>query len=185
MTRTHASKPIPAAAPASGAPAAHACSCAPLERRAFLRDAGILLASAVAALGGTPGRAAALSVKFGRALARHGSELTYPIPAEDGAQIDHANEVIVVRYQQKAYAFNLACPHQNTALHWQPEDNQFQCPKHHSRYQPDGVFVSGRATRGMDRFALRRDAGNLVVDISKFYKQDANPAEWAAAMVTL
>ncbi|HXY19021.1 MAG TPA: Rieske (2Fe-2S) protein [Gemmatimonadales bacterium] len=122
---------------------------------------------------------------FARALARHGSELTYPVPAEDGAQIDHANEVIVVRWQQKAYAFNLACPHQNTALHWQPEDAQFQCPKHHSRYQPDGVFVSGRATRGMDRFALRRDGTNLIVDVSKFFQQDKNPAEWAAAVVSL
>ena len=185
MTRARSSKSTPAPAPAA-VPAAAACpGCSLMERRAFLRDAGIVLASVVAALGGAPGRAAALSVKFGRALARHGSELTYPIPAEDGAQIDHTNEVIVVRYQQKAYAFNLACPHQNTALRWQPEDGQFQCPKHHSRYQPDGVFVSGRATRGMDRFALRRDGGNLIVDVSKFFKQDANPAEWAAAVVAL
>jgi len=177
MTRHRTSNP---------GPAAPACTeCALVERRAFLRDGTALLAGIVAALGGTPGRAAALSVKFGRALARHGSELTYPIPAEDGAQIDHANEVIVVRWQQKAYAFNLACPHQNTALHWQPEDGQFQCPKHHSRYQPDGVFVSGRATRGMDRFAVRRDGTNLIVDVSKFFQQDKNPAEWAAAVVTL
>lgn len=183
MTRARSSKPAPAPAPA---PAVAACpGCALLERRAFLRDAGIVLASIVAALGGAPGRAAALSVKFGRALARDGSELTYPIPAEDGAQIDHANEVIVVRYQQKAYSFNLACPHQNTALRWQPEDGQFQCPKHHSRYQPDGVFVSGRATRGMDRFALRRDGGNLIVDVSKFFQQDKNPEEWTAAVVAL
>jgi nitrite reductase/ring-hydroxylating ferredoxin subunit len=177
MTRARSSNAVP------GAPA---CTDCPLvERRTFLREATVLLAGIVASLGGTPGRAAALSVTFGRALARHGSELTYPVPAEDGAQIDHANEVIVVRWQQKAYAFNLACPHQNTALRWQPEDQQFQCPKHHSRYQPDGVFVSGRATRSMDRFALRHDGGNLVVDVSKFYQQDKNPADWVAAVVTL
>lgn len=167
-------------------PASSRCpGCEQMERRAFLRDAGILLASAVAALGAAPGSAAALRVTFGRALARFGSELTYPVPAEDGAQIDHANEVIVVRWLQKAYAFNLACPHQHTALRWQPEDAQFQCPKHHSRYQPDGEFVSGRATRGMDRFAVRRDGTNLIVDVSQFFQQDKNPAQWAAAVVAL
>ena len=168
--------------PESATPCA---GCTPVERREFLKDGALILAGIVASLGGLPSRAAALGVRVAGPLARTGQDVTYPIPAADGAQIDRGNDVILVRFQQKVYAFNLSCPHQNTALHWQPEDNQFQCPKHHSRYQPDGVFVSGRATRGMDRFALRRDAGNLVVDISKFYKQDANPAEWAAAMVTL
>jgi Rieske Fe-S protein len=159
--------------------------CPLVERRAFLRDAAAIVAGVVAALGVAPGRAAALSVKAGRALARSGDELTYPIPAEDGAQIDHDNQVIVVRYQQKAYAFNLACPHQNTALRWESEDVQFQCPRHHSRYRPDGMFISGRATRGMDRFGLRRDGANLVVNVAKFFKQDQDPAGWDAAVVTL
>jgi hypothetical protein len=76
--------------------------CALVERREFLREAGIALAGVVAALGGSPGRAAALSVMFVQALGRTGGDLTYPIPADDGAQIDHDNQVIVVRYQQKA-----------------------------------------------------------------------------------
>ena len=58
-----------------------------------------------------------------------------------------------MRFQGVVYAFNLSCPHQNTALKWQPDDQRFQCPKHKSRYQPDGTFISGRATRGMDRLA--------------------------------
>ncbi len=163
-----------------------ACADCPLvERRAFLRDGAALLAGIVASLGGAPGRAAALTVRYGRAIAEQGQLLTYPVPADDGAQIDKANQVIVVRWQQKAYAFNLACPHQNTALRWQPEDAQFQCPKHHSRYQPDGVFISGRATRSMDRFGLRLSGGGLVVDVAQFFRQDKNPAAWAAAVVTL
>jgi nitrite reductase/ring-hydroxylating ferredoxin subunit len=166
--------------------ARRACEgCDLVERRAFLQDAGVVLAGLVAALGGSPARAAALSVAFVRSLGRAGDELTYPIPAEDGAQIDHDNQVIVVRYQQRAYAFNLACPHQNTALRWQSEDGQFQCPRHHSRYRPDGVFVSGRATRGMDRFAVRKDGGNLVVNVSQLYRQDHDGPAWDAAFVTL
>ncbi len=163
-----------------------ACAgCDPEGRRAFLRDAGALVAGIVVSLGATPARAAALGVTFGRAVARRDQELTYPVPAADGAVIDKDNQVIVVRWQQKAYAFNLACPHQNTALRWQPEDQQFQCPKHHSRYQPDGVFISGRATRSMDRFALRLNAGNLIVDVAQFYRQDKDAAAWAAAVVAL
>jgi Rieske Fe-S protein len=119
------------------------------------------------------------------ALSRARSLITYPLPAADGAEIDHDNDVILVRWQGKACAFNLSCPHQNTALHWQPEDEIFQCPKHHSRHQPWGEFISGRATRGMDRLGIRRDGANLVVDVDQFIRQDRDPALWDAAFVTL
>ncbi len=146
------------------------CDRCPLAgRREFLRDAFLGL----------------LGVRFGSALWSHGEEHTYPVPAADGAMIDKQNQVILVRYQQKAYAFNLSCPHQNTALRWYPEDGQFQCPKHHSRYRPDGVFISGRATRSMDRLGIRRDGATIVVDVDQFYRQDKNPAEWAAAVLAL
>ena len=163
-----------------------ACEGCPLiERRAFLRGAGAVLAGILATLGATPASAEAWTVRYLRALATVGDEHTYPIPAEDGATIDHDAQVIVVRYQKKAYGFNLSCPHQNTALKWHPEDTQFQCPKHHSRYRPDGVFVSGRATRGMDRFGVRHDGGNIVVNTEKFFRQDQNPADWNAAFIEL
>lgn len=153
------------------------CSDCPLQaRREFLQDVGMLLASAMVA---------PLPIHFGHALAATGDERTYPIPDSDGATIDRENEVIVVRFDQKAYAFNLSCPHQHTALRWHPEDVQFQCPKHHSRYRPDGVFISGRATRGMDRFALRREGGNLVVDLDQLFRQDRDAAAWGAAVVSL
>ena len=52
-------------------------------------------------------------------------------------------------------------------------------------YQPDGVFISDRATRNMDRFAVRRDAGTIVVDVDKVFKSDQDAAGWAAAVVAL
>ena len=168
--------------PETAAPCA-ACSLVP--RRDFLRDGAAAAAAILVSLGAAPLGAAALPVRAGRALARRGQELTYPVPAEDGVQVDRDNQVIVVRSQQKAYAFNLAGPHQNTALRWQPEDRQFQCPKHHSRYQPDGVFVSGRATRSMDRFAVRLNGASLVVDVDRMCRQDRDAAAWAAAVVAL
>lgn len=160
-------------------------ACTLVERRSFLRNTTLAVAGIFAGLGIPASSASALTWRLMRPLASRDEEHTYPIPVADGASIDKDNQVIVVRWQQKAYAFNLSCPHQNTALHWQPDDQQFQCPKHHSHYQPDGVFISGRATRGMDRFGLRRDGDKMVVDVDKFYRQDENAAEWTAAFLAL
>jgi Rieske Fe-S protein len=100
-------------------------------------------------------------------------------------QIDRDNQVILVRWQNTVYAFNLSCPHQNTALRWDEADARFQCPKHHSKYQPDGTFISGRATRNMDRLSVRRDADTIVVDVDAMYKSNEDQAAWAAAIVRL
>ena len=139
----------------------------------------------MATLGLSPAEARAVSVRFGGALWSRDEEHAYPIPAGDGATIDKENQIILVRFTEKVYAFNLSCPHQNTALHWLAEEGRFQCPKHKSRYQPDGVFISGRATRNMDRFAVRRDGDTIVVDVDKMFRSDRNAAEWAAAVVAL
>jgi nitrite reductase/ring-hydroxylating ferredoxin subunit len=165
------------------------CSDCPLpgliDRRDFLDRATVAVAGALVALGVAPARAGALSVRFGRAIWSTGEEHAYPIPAADGATIDKDNQVILVRFEQKAYAFNLSCPHQNTALKWLRDEGRFQCPKHKSRYQPDGVFISGRATRNMDRLAVRREGDTIVVDVDKLYRSDQNAADWAAAVVAL
>ena len=161
----------------------HDCPLA--DRRDFLRHALGVVAGAFATLGVGPAQAVALGVRFARGVRVGAEEHSYPVPTADGATIDKENEIILVRFEQKVYAFNLSCPHQNTALRWNPDEGQFQCPKHHSRYRPDGVFVSGRATRSMDRLGLRRDGANVSVDADKFYRQDKNPAEWAAAVLAL
>jgi Rieske Fe-S protein len=127
----------------------------------------------------------ALPVAFGSSIGAAGSEHRYPIPASDGVTIDRKAQVIVVRYQEHLYAFNLACPHENTALKWLPKDGRFQCPKHESRYQPSGQFIDGRATRNMDRLGVRVDGSMLVVDVNKFYRSDKDPAGWSAAAVAL
>ena len=107
------------------------------------------------------------------------------MPAADGVTIDRDTQVIVVRFQQQAYVFNLACPHENTALRWRQQDGRFQCPRHESKYKPDGTFVEGRATRNMDRFALKRAGDSLVVDLNRLFRSDQQPQDWAAATVKL
>lgn len=156
-----------------------------VHRRAFLQDVLGRAAGILVALGAAAAEAKALPIQFTSALAVSGDEHAYAVPAADGAVIDREESVIIMRWQGMAYAFSLACPHQNTALKWEPENARFQCPKHHSKYRPDGSFIEGRATRGMDRFAIRRDGDKLLVDLDKLYRQTEDAAEWKAAVVQL
>jgi nitrite reductase/ring-hydroxylating ferredoxin subunit len=159
------------------------CPIAPVStRRDFLRDAAIGVAGIVASLG-IARSAAALPVSMIEALARNANGISYPIPAADGVQIDKDNEVILVRWQNDVYAFNLSCPHQRTALRWNDSVKEFQCPKHKSKYTPSGSFISGRATRGMDRFAIQRQGANVSVDVEQMYEEDENETQWKAAFV--
>ena len=107
--------------------------------------------------------------------------LTYPVPAGDGVSIDKKEQMIVVRFQQKVYVFPLACPHENTALRWRQGDLRFQCPRHDSKYKPDGTFMAGRATRNMDRYGVSRTGASVVVDLTTLYQSDTQAALWAAA----
>lgn len=166
----------------------HPCdACARPDRRSFLLNATLAISGIALGLGAAPREAAAwpLSLIEGRRNADGPDTYTYPIPAADGAQIDKTNEIILVRYQGEVYSFNLACPHRRVALEWSADQNIFECPKHHSKYTPDGTFISGRATRGMDRFAMTRNGGSVVVDVDRMFKQDEDPAGWAAAKLAV
>lgn len=162
-------------------------ACARPDRRSFLLNATLAVSGIALGLGATPREAVAwpLSLVTGHRSSAGPDTITYPIPATDGAQIDKANEVILVRYQGEVYSFNLACPHRHVALEWFADQNFFRCPKHHSKYTPDGTFISGRATRGMDRFALTKDGGNVVVNVDQMFMQDKDPAGWAAAKLAV
>ena len=161
--------------------------CELMARRTFLRDAAAFAAVALVGLGATPGMATAAPVGFVSAIGGGREDKAYPIPVADGTQIDKANDAIITRWQGKVYAYSLACPHQNTTLKWSDKEKQFECPKHHSRFTPDGIYIkdSGRATRGLDRLAIRKDGNNVVVNLDKAFQEDENNAEWTAAVVTV
>lgn len=162
-------------------------ACASPDRRSFLLTATLAVSGIALGLGATPREAAAWSLSLidGRRSGAAPDTITYPVPTADGAQIDKTNEVILVRYQREVYSFNLACPHRHVALEWFADQQIFQCPKHHSKYTPDGTFISGRATRGMDRFAMTLSGGNVVVDVDRMFMQDKDPAGWAAAKLAV
>jgi nitrite reductase/ring-hydroxylating ferredoxin subunit len=165
------------------------CSSCPvanaMARRAFFRESAARALAAVGAVALLPVNGAAMSFRFVSGSGPRTAKI-YPIPAVDGVSIDKGESVIIARFRDRVYAFSLACPHQNTALRWDERNNRFQCPKHRSRYHPDGVFIEGRATRGMDRFAVSRSGtAEMQVDLDALYRQDEHRAEWDAAFLQL
>lgn len=172
---------------AAGAPAADApstCGECPLaSRREFLTDAAHSVAAALLALGVPNTVAWGLPLRRVRSFASSGPEHAYPIPAADGVFIDEEESLILARTQGLVFAFSLACPHQRTALRWNARDSRFQCPKHKSKYRADGTFIEGKATRGMDRFAVRREDDKVLVDVDRLYREDRDAEAWAAAVV--
>ena len=155
------------------------------SRRNFLNNASCAILGALVASGISAADALTFPIIEIAADTAHGTEFTYPLPATDGVSIDQNNDVILVRSVNRFSAFCLACPHENTALHWQPQDNQFQCPQHKAKYRPDGTWMAGRPTRNMDRFALRLEDQKVIVDTGKLYRSDQQRAEWDSAVLVL
>lgn len=153
-------------------------------RRAFFGQltGAALSALALNDLGAASAWALPVAEQAGKVVAPN--QLSFPVPGADGTTIDRDNQVILVRFQGKVYAFALACPHENTALRWRAQDNRFQCPRHESKYQPDGTFVEGRATRNMDRFAIKRQGAEVIVDLTQLFHSDQQQAQWAAAVAS-
>jgi nitrite reductase/ring-hydroxylating ferredoxin subunit len=156
-------------------------SCEVKSRRAFLQQGGCgLFTLAAFGLGLTD----PLPV-FALEGTGAGDERTYPIPPSDGVNIDRSAQIIIVRFQGHAYAFALACPHEQAAVKWVAKDGRFQCTKHDSRYTPSGMYTEGRATRNLDRYPVRRDGASMVVTTDQVYRSDQDAAAWNAAAITV
>ena len=163
---------------------ADGCRLTCASRRTFItRIPGIVLA----AMAGADAAAAEAIYAVGEmtGIEIDPTHKAFPIPAGDGAAIDKKTGVILVRLQGKVMAFNLSCPHENTALRWKPAVGRFECTKHDSKYSPDGTYIGGRATRNMDRLKIARDGATVVVDLSTMIKSDAQLAEWQAAVISV
>ena len=142
------------------------------SRREFLQSAGCFAMMV------------ALPVRFIEG-AQSGEDRRYPIPSADGVNIDRSAQLILVREQGHVFVFALACPHQNYAVKWVEGDHRFHCTKHDSVYEEDGRHIAGRATRNMDRYAIRRDGDSVVVDVHKWFQSDKDPDGWNAAAIAV
>jgi hypothetical protein len=126
---------------------------------------------------------AALPVLFVDGVEAAGAQ-QYPFPAADSVTIDRKQQVIIVRAQGHVYAFNLSCPHENTALKWLPKDNRFQCPKHQSSLPAERHVRVGRATRNMDRLPSGAKA-TTSTSIFTHHQVDTERPAWDAATITV
>lgn len=151
------------------------------SRRDFLRT-GLLAVAALTTVAGVGAPLQAMARTYATGTGQEKS-LAYPLPTADGATIDDANRVILVRYQGVVSAFSLECPHRKTPLEWQPENTRFYCPKHKSTFKPEGTLIGGKAERNMDRFAIRVDGASVVVDKTTLIRSSDDAAAWAAAAV--
>jgi nitrite reductase/ring-hydroxylating ferredoxin subunit len=169
-------------------PACEGCP-AMTSRRAFLRDAAVAAAGAVAAVSiARPARAFAATVSEIAPTSAPGAELlerSYAMPATDSVSVDVGNDVILARWQNRVYAFSLKCPHKGARLEWRDSERRVYCPKHKARFLADGSHVSGRGSRDLDRYAIRRATDGIVVDLRRRYRADTDGEAWARAVVSL
>jgi Rieske Fe-S protein len=155
-------------------------------RRAFLGQVGVASVSLLwLGLASTGVVSLPVSVLEAAGVQSNGNERRYPIPASDGVTVDKSAQLILVRYASHVYVFALSCPHQNNAVKWNAKAARFQCTKHDSEYQPDGLHVSGRATRNLDRYVIHRDGDSVVVDLRRWIQSDKDSAGWTAATIAV
>jgi nitrite reductase/ring-hydroxylating ferredoxin subunit len=159
-----------------------ACPAAAANRRAFLRDAALAVAGALA-LGANASVAFAERVTAVTASLSHGVLRSYALPREGTVSVDVDNDVILSRWEHRIYAFSLRCPHRGTRLEWIANDRNIFCPKHKARFLANGTHTSGRQTRDLDRYDIRREGEAVVVDVSAVRRADQDAARWRLAVV--
>lgn len=152
------------------------------DRRTFLRD-GLLAVAALTAVAGSAAPLHALGRTLATGIVGAGDTVRYDIPSVDGATIDRANRLVLVRYQGMVHAFSLECPHKGTMITWQAKEQRFFCPKHKSTFKPEGSRIQGKAPRHLDRFAVRLDAGQVIVDTATLIDAEKDAPAWNLAGV--
>lgn len=163
------------------------CNDCPLvvDRRRFLRDTGLAVMATLIAAGLRPVEAFAEAVSEIAPKRKIGARLAYALPASDSVSVDPGNDVIIARWQNRAYAFSLKCPHRGATLEWKADESRIFCPKHKARFTPDGNHFSGRETTALDRFRITREGSEIIVSLDAVLKQGEDPAAWSSAVVQL
>jgi nitrite reductase/ring-hydroxylating ferredoxin subunit len=155
------------------------------NRRRFLRDVGMTVAATLVATGLRPHAAFAALVTEVRPTRTTGASRSYAVPAANAVLVDSDNDVIITRYRSKVYAFSRRCPHKGARLVWHEDESRIFCPKHKARFTADGDHASGRRSRNLDRYGLRLQGREIVVDTDSVYREDENAQAWASAFVTV
>jgi Rieske Fe-S protein len=80
------------------------------------------------------------------------------------------NKLAVVRNDGRIYACSARCTHKSSPL--KVKDGEFACPSHGSTFSVHGTVTKGPAKESLVRYAIaKNDAGNLIVDTSKSFRE--------------
>jgi cytochrome b6-f complex iron-sulfur subunit len=90
----------------------------------------------------------------------------YPQEAVPAAKSITAYGAVVEGYEQGLVAIYQKCVHLGCRVPWCKASQWFECPCHGSQYNRVGEKKGGPAPRGLDRFRLTVEGGNVVVDTS-------------------
>ena len=112
----------------------------------------------------------------------------YPAGAPDQHGVVSVSEkfmqsqrVWIVREPDRLYAIFGKCTHLGCTPKWFPEDRQFKCPCHGSKYYSNGVNFAGPAPRPMDRYGISlMEDGRILVDKGSLFtfKQFDDPRSY-------
>lgn len=105
-----------------------------------------------------------------RGIADGGGQMPYPagrmyLVPYDSTQ-DAQGQYAEVTGGAPFMALYQKCVHLGCRVPWCATSQWFECPCHGSRYNQWGEYQFGPASRGLDRFALRLDGSQVVVDTS-------------------
>jgi cytochrome b6-f complex iron-sulfur subunit len=74
------------------------------------------------------------------------------------------------------YALSTICTHLGCNPNWLEGDRKFKCPCHGSGFQISGINFEGPAPRPLERFAIKRDGDQIIVDKSRKFQYERG--EW-------
>lgn len=159
----------PAVPPKPAALPKPAAKSAGKERRTFLAAAWLAFTAGMAGMGlGT------LRFMFPNVLSEPPSKFKVgPKESfEEGKVVERFKDqgTWIVRYQGIIYALSTTCTHLGCTPNWLGD--KFKCPCHGSGFKITGVNFEGPAPRPLERWAIREEEGQLVVDKSKKFQKE-------------
>jgi cytochrome b6-f complex iron-sulfur subunit len=72
-------------------------------------------------------------------------------------------------------ALSQKCPHLGSNLAFRTSCRSFKCPSHGAHFHSDGEYLDGPSPRSMDRFPLRFEGINVVVDTGQLLQSVPRP----------
>lgn len=84
--------------------------------------------------------------------------------ATDTSTYVPAGRMYVVNANDYLFALSQKCPHLGCRVPFCESSGRFECPCHGSIYDLAGEYIAGPAPRGMDRYEIKIEGDNVVVD---------------------